>query len=241
MSGRIVLSLALTSLALFAFGCGEDEVPLEPEVPVNPYPANSTPEGAIRRFISTYEARDTSEFLKLFTSDFEFQFSNSTDPDLVNKFSAGWFKDDEIISSRNLFVGGVNSGGEFQPAAVSIDLNLGNTSPGPITFRGQDTLLHQRLFTSLNLTIQLPPSQFDPEGTTFVVGGVDPAAHEFFFVRGDAAELESDQATDSLHWYINRWADVSTINATFDFPNQASYKPGAIEGDSWGRIKGLYR
>jgi hypothetical protein len=251
-SGTTLLRLWLVALLILGcvsvWGCGDEDEILAPPPP-DPYPLNKTPRGAIQRFVAVYEAKDSTAYSRLFTGDFRFEFSNSADPDLANEYASGWFKEDEQISATNLFRGGVNNDGVFQAGALSIDLALIVASPQGDTAMGRDSTKSKYLFTPVNLTIQLPPSADDPEGSTFVVGGADPAVHRFFLVRGDAANsLSTDQPADAAHWYIWYWRDESTVTSRSEPPSEnelygETNHPRMVESKSntWGQVKGLYR
>jgi hypothetical protein len=222
-------------------GCGEEETTLSPTLQP-PLPQNNTPEGAIQRFIATYERKDSSEYTRLFTGDFLFEFSNSADPDLANEYSAGWFKEDERISANNLFHGGVNNDGVFQDAAQSINLDLITTTTQGDTTSGRDPTKFRLLYTPITLTIHLPPSVDDPEGTTFVIGGADPVPQRFFLVRGDAATgLNADQPADSLHWFMWFWRDESIPGYGPESRPGGRNSPWHANDATWGRLKALFR
>jgi hypothetical protein len=215
----------------------------DPPVTTTELPPANTPENLIARFIGVYKQKNTTEYDKLFTGDFLFEFSNSADPDLANEYSAGWFREDERVAAQNLFQGGVNNDGVFQDAAQSINLDLTQKVPQDDNSEGRDPEVYKVLFTPVQLTIQLPPSVDDPEGTTFVVGGADPAVHRFFLVRGDMANgLDENQVADDKHWYIWLWRDESTVTAA---PGQLSAQQTdptpQTTPPSWGRAKGDWR
>ena len=235
--GLVAVAICLV-LGLSA-GCGSDKS-TEPEPTLDPFPASSTPEGAVKRFVAVYNAMDSTEFARLLTEDFTFEFSNATDPDLVAQFATGWVKDDEIISARNLFQGGVNSSGLFQPRPNTIDLDFLQSVTRPDTIEGRDSTYYRVLLTPITLTIDVPPRPGETEGTTFLVGaGGSPSVQRFFFVRGDEAQLEPGQPADSLHWYLWRWRDESTPQLK---PHPGS-RLGPLESNeaTWGQVKAFYR
>jgi hypothetical protein len=241
---RVVCAIWFAVAVPLLSGCGEDEV----TAPVpTPLPQNTTPAGTIARFISLYENQNATEYTRLFTGDFLFEFSNSADPDLANEYSAGWFKGDEEIAATNLFHGGVNNDGVFQVGAQTIDLDFVITSPIGDTLSGRDSTVYKVLFTPVTLTLQLPPDPNDPEGTTFVVGGADPAVHRFLLVRGDMANgLDAGQPDDSTRWYIWLWRDESTVSrgggsGADQQPSGRGGDPRMAEGSTWGMVKGIYR
>jgi hypothetical protein len=239
---RFLVSLLVLIAVLPGCIFSPDEEPVE-EKPTTELTPNDTPENLIRRFIEVYERKNLTEYNKLFTGDFLFEFSTSADPDLANEYQAGWFREDERVAAQNLFNGGVNNDGEFQAAAQSIDLDLVQKIPQDDNSEGRDPEVNKVLFTPVTLTIQLPPDANDPEGTTFVVGGADPAVHRFFLVRGDAASgLEEDQPADDKHWYIFLWRDESTVTSPSGplgtDQQGSSHTPPT---PSWGAVKGTWR
>jgi hypothetical protein len=236
MTSSLALGALLIVLGVFV-GCGSDEVVGSKPAAM---PLNNTPENTILRFIAAYEQMDTTAYGQLFTGDFMFEFSNSADPDLANEYSAGWFKEDERFAATNLFNGGVNNDGVYQDGARIVELDFTQMAPLGDSQDGRNPDTHKVLFTPVQLVIQLPPSADDPEGTSFVVGGADPAVHEFFLVRGDQAYgLDDSQPADDEHWYIWLWRDESTV--TNKTSSGALDKPRMAEGSSWGMVKGLYR
>jgi len=108
---------------------------------------------------------------------------------------------------------------------------------------GRDPETHKVLFTPVTMTVQLPPDAKDPDGTTYVVGGADPAVHRFFLVRGDhASGLREDQPADDKHWYIWSWRDESTVAKSVTVSqSEGGDLPVQAQPTTWGRIKGAYR
>jgi hypothetical protein len=183
----------------------------------------------VLRFIHFYEQRDATEFSKLLTGDFTFEFSSAADPELAQKYSEGWFKDDEVISTRNLFEGGTAENGVFLVGALRIRLTLTPTAPADDNSPGRDPDLYKTLVASIHLVIDLPGDD------DFVVGEAPPQTNRFFLVRGDAAVgLEADQPADENHWYIWSWRDES-------LPIGKPQAPLQNESSTWGRVKGQYR
>lgn len=200
MRKHLVFLLLAVGLAGITSGCifSPDKGKKEPPPPL---PPNDTPEHTILRFVGAYEQMKAVEYEGLFTRDFTYDFSNATDPDLVQKYSTGWFKQDEKASSRNLFQGGTNSAGEYQPKATSIDINLAVTAP--VQDPGSsDPERHYTLLTRIDGTIVVPTS---PDPTTYII---ENNLNRFFLVRGDAAvDLDTGQPADANHWYIYNWRD----------------------------------
>ena len=181
-------------------------------------PLNDTPENTIIRFMAVYEAKDLEEYRRLLTGDFTFEFSNAADPDLVQRYSTGWFKADEVEAARKLF-----------EAASRIELSIQPTTPVADTGAGRDPLLYKMLAALVRMHVQLET------GDDFVCGEGVPQFHRFFLVRGDEAQgLDDDQPADSSRWYIWNWRDESP---PLSKPHETAQTPVL----TWGQIKAAYR
>jgi hypothetical protein len=218
-------------LILLLIGCGEEQVTQPTRETL---PPNTSPEGALQRFVATFERMDSAAYSHLFTGDFEFVFSSAADPDLAQEYSSGWFKQDENIYAGNLFYRGGRYG---YGSAQRINLDLRILSAEGDTASGRDTTQFKTILTQAFLTVQLGPSLDDPEGSAFGVGGADPAIHRFSLVRGDAAQgLSPGQYADAAFWYIWRWEDESE-------PYRYKETTGArsISRSTWGELKDNFR
>ena len=236
-----ILALVALVTGLFS-GCifspeEDDPVPPAPDGPIN-----DTPENTIARFIWAYENKKAPEYEGLFTGDFTFEFSNSADPELANNWSTGWFKSDEVLAARNLFLGGTNLDGKYQQAATSIDLILTKTQPVDDT-EGRDPTKYKVLSTPVDAVIVVPPEPPATDPTQYVVTN---NSHRFFLVRGDAAaSLAESQPADTTRWYIWSWKDE-----TVGLPGGAAVltstgagtraAPGRVPA-TWARVKAAAR
>jgi len=230
ISRRLAATLLTGALALAA-GCGTEPEPT-PQPPVGLQPSNDSPKNTILRFVAAYEAKKTAECQALFTGDFAFEFSNSADPDLANKWALGWFAADESVYVKNLFLGGWNQDGMYQEAASSIDLIFTKTEPVADTDSG-DPGKFQVLSTPVDAVFVVPPTPPATEPTQYVITN---NSHRFFLVRGDAAaELKSTQPADSTRWYIWKWRDE-----TAGYTAPAGLER-ATENATWGALKAVYR
>src|SRR5262249_14901625 len=137
-------------LALFilATGCSDNPVvaPIRQPPPLPPPP----PEIAIQRFIGAYEQKKLAEYLGMFTGDFTYEFSTSTDPTLVQQYSTGWFKNDEKESAAHVFNGYTPPGGATLPAATAIGINLAVDIPTDDNSSGVDPVTHKVLATRID-------------------------------------------------------------------------------------------
>lgn len=224
---RVALLPAL--LLALAASCGTEP---ESKPPVTLQPPNDTPKNTILRLIAAYEGKNTAEYRKLFTGDFTFEFSNSADPTLANRWSTGWFAADESASARHLFAGGTNLDGVPLEAAGRIDLVFTDIEPVPDTDSGDPTKFYV-LSTRVDGLWVVPPSPPATDSTYWIVTN---NSHRFFLARGDAAAgLRADQPADSTHWYVWKWADETTGVAA---PARVA---DATVPATWGKVKGLYR
>ena len=235
----------LTFLALAAVlagslsGCIFSPSKDEPVPPAPDGPINDTPENTIARFIWAYENKKSQEYEGLFTGDFTFEFSNSADPLLANQWSTGWFRNDEVLSARNLFQGGTNLAGEPQEAASSIDLILTRTQPVDDT-EGRDPTKYKVLSTPVDALIVVPPKPPATDPTQYVVTN---NSHRLFLVRGDAAaSLAESQPADTTRWYIWSWKDetVGISAASGPLKAAAASGPSSVTA-TWGRVKAAAR
>jgi len=219
---RFAVSIAI---ALALFGCKSSTEPKT--TPPPSLVANDTPAHAMERLISSYEKKNESAFAAMFTADYQYEFSNSTDPNLVTQYAGGWFKVDETTSSSHLFSGYTPPGGSTKEAASSISIALAVTTPTDDNSPGVDPATHKILATRVDGQIVVPEPGTDP--FTFVI---ENNFNVFYIVRGDAAAaLEVGQPADAQHWYIDRWVDLTGTAGG----NRAQTVPA-----TWGKLKGVY-
>jgi len=217
--------VVVIALAFVTFGCKSSTEPKTTQPPA--LVANDTPAHAIERLISSYEKKNESAFAGMFTGNYQYEFSTSTDPTLVQQYSAGWFKSDETASSSHLFSGYTPPGGNTLEPASSIDINLQTGAPTDDNSPGIDPVTHKILPTRVDGQIVVPNP--GAESTTFFITN---NYNVFYFVRGDSAiGLDGSQPADSLHWYVYRWVDLTSGPGG----NRAQTVPA-----TWGKLKGLY-
>src|SRR5262249_47448825 len=138
--------------ALLLAGCGSS--PTQPKSSGTALPGNNTPQSTILRLLAAYQGKKLPEFRGLFTGDYRYEFSNSTDPTLVTKYASGWFAADESASAQHLFKGGNNSDGIYQQAASSIKIVFSPTAPGDDPDR--DPATYKVLPTQVDGQIDVP-------------------------------------------------------------------------------------
>ena len=171
----------------------------------------------------------------MFTGDFDFEFSNATDPDLVNAYAGGWLKVDEAAAAAHLFHGYTPTGMPTAPAASSIDITLATTATSSDTTASLDPATHKMLATRVDGQIIIPPTGTATVPTTYLFANNYSV---FYLVRGDAAAgLDSSQPADTAHWYIRRWTDLTQPAVSA----QTLAAPKPAETSTWGKVKGLYR
>jgi len=206
--------------------------------PPDPLPENTTPQLAIRRFLGAYEQKKAPEYQGMFTTDFTYEFSNTTDPTLVQQYSTGWFKTDEKESSSHLFQGYTPPGGATLPAATRIDITLAVDLPSDDNTSGTDPATHKVLATRVDGGITVPQAGSDP--LTYVITN---NYNVFYLVRGDvAAGLDPTEHADANHWYIYRWVDLS--EQTGPAPSSirtASTSAPAAAPQTWGHLRADWR
>jgi hypothetical protein len=204
--------------------------PTKPATPAPSLPANDTPAHAVSRLIDAYETKSQDAYAGMFTGDFTYEFSNTTDPTLVTQYSTGWFRTDETASSSHLFHGYTPQGGETLAAATAITINLATTTPSDDNTSG-DPERHKVLRTRVDGIIAVPQAGGEP--LNYIITNND---NVFYFVRGDAADsLSSSQPADTLHWYVYKWLDLTGSSA------QGGAGRMLTEQATWGKLKASYR
>jgi hypothetical protein len=221
--------LFVFTLLVVLSGCSTDHIIGGPPPPPPQLPPNDSPANAIKRFIGAYEQKRFQEYVGMFTGDFTYEFSTSTDPTLVQQYSTGWFKTDEKESAAHLFQGYTPPGGATLPAATSIDINFAVDIPTDDNTPGTDPVTHKVLATRVDCSITVPQAGSEP--LTYVITN---NYNVFYLVRGDVAvNLDSTQPADDHHWYIYRWVDLS------EAPSPEANRPAA-QSKTWGSLKGMY-
>ena len=232
--------LAVTLMALAMVGALSGCVftpKSDPPPPPPPLSPNDTPHNAMLRFVGAYEQKKAQEYQDLFTTDFTYEFSNTTDPDLVAKYSTGWYKADETESSTHLFQGYTPPGLPYAPAASSINIDLANDQPVDDNGVGQDPVTHKFNFTRVDGQIVIPTA---PDPTNYLI---ENNTNVFYLVRGDQAQLNTNQPADSTHWYIYRWLDLTTATAAVagGLRTASANQAPPITRVTWARAKDATR
>jgi hypothetical protein len=222
------------ALAIFAvlFGAGCSGNPASPKPAAPTLAANDTPTNAAARLVGSYEQKNQSAFAGMLTGDFNFEFSTSTDPTLVQQYPTGWTRVDESESSSHLFSGYSPPGGSTLPAATSIDINLAVDIPTDDNTSGTNPTTHKVLATRVDGSITVPQAGSEP--LTYVITN---NYEVFYFVRGDvAAGLDETQPADAQHWYVYKWVDQ-----TQNYIPRPNSRGILVKTNTWGRLKSIYR
>jgi hypothetical protein len=232
MRKSLFVVLMAMALAPVLSGCVFSPNPKPPPPPAQ-LPPNDTPANAVQRFLGAYEQKKSAEYQGMFTGDFTYEFSTSTDPTLVQQYSTGWFKTDEKESSAHLFNGYTPPGGATLPAATTIDINLAVSIPTDDNTSGTDPVTHKVLATRVDGGITVPQAGAEP--LTYVITN---NYNVFYLVRGDVAvNLDTTQPADDHHWYIYRWVDLTEAPPAPSAIRTASTSGPAPAPETWGHLR----
>lgn len=233
-------------LALCVGGCSERGAGFvfAPRALPEPAPVPASPAGVLWLFQWTYNNKAISRCGELFTADYHFYFSPLDSAGVAYR-DVPWDRDDELISTTHLFVGGNLT----QPPASTIQLALDRNFfvyPEPSIWDPEGRW-HKSIRTQVFLSVRTV------DGSAFEVSGTV----DFHLVRGDSAMIPDDLVArgfrpDSSRWWISRWDDeTAELEAT-------PYRSGGREGvdvarqapilatqpiskRTWGALKVLYR
>jgi hypothetical protein len=240
---RRLAPLALLLIAGLVGGCWNPFSPLI--APVNgvstPPPAPSSAPGVLRLFEWCYNNKASAEYREIFSDDYRFFFS-PVDSAGADYRSTPWTREDELISTTQLF-----EGGSTEAAATSISLTLDKNFfvfPDPryvaTDLRGR---WHKNIRTQVVLNIRTS------DGNAIDISG----AANFYFVRGDSALIPEELrlrgfGPDSTRWYIQRWDDETaqagpggTIASLPARRSPARFSTTLDLVASWGAVKSFYR
>ena len=185
-------------------------------------PLNDSPANTMIRFETAYEYQAYSDLKKLLTSDFQFNFSAISDPQLAAHYGTTWGKDDESQSTTNLFAASnvINMQGVAE-ASVIADPDVPDSL--------QEYYAIARV-SSLELIIEFPGAD------AYYVD----APQDFYLVRGDRAMLDASQEAQADRWYIYRWVDKSAVPPSESPGTIHPASAAAAEHVTWGRVKATY-
>ena len=244
---RPFAALGLLAAAFLSSGCFN---PFSPRIGSGqgiskPPPVPNSAPNVLRLFEWCYNQKAVAEYRELFTDDFEFRFSPADSAGAEYR-GTKFTREDELISTTQLFLGGAAD----QPPASSVRLTLDKNFfvyPDP-NFSSTDARgrWHKYITTQVSLYIETA------DGNAIEVSG----AARFYMVRGDFALIPQELLSrgfgpDSNRWYIRRYddetaQDVGTVALSPAGPSRArGATPFAADRTaelaSWGYVKVAYR
>ena len=203
----------LGTLVIAAASCADNKAKVDP------------PTSAVQKLIVSYDQKNVSAYLGAFSGDYSYEFSQQSDSVLVRQYVYGWFKTDETRSATHLF-NGYTWQGRTLPGATAIDIHFGSETPVSDNSPGVDPTTHKLLATRVDGTITIPQPGAQP--TTLLINN---NYEVIYLVRGDKAVLlDSTQPADSMHWYIDRWVDLTQA--------QTGSSTSSV---TWGALRASYR
>lgn len=219
----------------------------------SPGPVPNSPANVLRLLEWCYNNRSPAPCRELFTEDFRWLCSPLDSTGAAWR-DPPWTRDDELISTTHLFVGGSVD----QPPASIIRLLFDRSffvHPDPFfthfpdnTLRDPSGVWHKSIRTTVTLQIGTD------DGNWFEIRG--HAA--FYFVRGDSALIPEELrlrgfGPDPGRWYIRRWDDETLQDeglahtrpqaqgAAAVATQHAVLDPQPVKNATWCRLKALYR
>jgi len=250
---RPLAALALMALSLGLSCCFN---PFSPRVAPNlgvapPAPVANSAANLLRLFEWCNNHKAIAEYSELFTADYRFYF-DPVDSSGSDYSGTPWTREDELISTTHLFVGGSADQEPASNITMRLDRNF-YIYPDPGYVQWDPTgIWHKNIRTQLYLTIQTP------NGSAWDISGYA----NFFLVRGDSALIPQDMkdkgiGPDHTHWDTRRLNDETahadgggnlapTGSAAVQVRRAA---PAAIRAGvadtpievSWGFIRAYYR
>src|SRR5262245_51608968 len=246
--------VTVAALGLVLAGCFNPFSPrMAPVLGVSkPAPVPNNPTNLLRLFEWCYNNQAAAEYREIFSDDYRFYLS-PTDSSGADWRGRPWTREDELISTTQLFVGGSAT----EPPASSIHLSLDRNfypSPDPEfrtwpdgTHRDFDGIWHQNIRTTVTLRITT-----EDGGSTEIQGHAN-----FYVVRGDSAAIPQELYNkgfrpDENRWYIRRWDDETAQEGGLAMaaalartvPAARASRPAnafPYQVPSWGSIKAYYR
>lgn len=213
-----------------------------------PPPIPNSPVNILRLLEWCYNNRAIEEYREVFADNYRFAYS-ALDTNGNAYRDVPWTREDELISTEKLFLGGDVT----QPAATSISLVFDRSFVVTGDVRDDGITRSPRVHKSINTTVTLNIRTAD--GSAIDVTG----RALFFLVRGDSAEIPTDLPfdRDSTRWYIERWEDQTAQSGSAMAPMPTLERlatgspatvetgtPGSIDvppNPSWGFVKRLFR
>lgn len=214
--------------------------------PADPAPTPDSPEAALRLFEWSYNNKSLSGCRDLFTADYRFHFSPFDSAGGAYR-GTPWTRDDELISTTHLFVGGSANVPPATTIRLALDRNFFVYADPRTAAWDPQGHWHKYIRTQVALDVQTGG------GSAIEISGTA----DFYLVRSDSAAIPTGPLArslrpDSTRWWINGWDDGTA---------QAGPSPGGVRGGAdpivarrrpvldaqpssnktWGWLKVLYR
>jgi hypothetical protein len=216
----LLAATALLSAAVGLSGCFN---PFSPRIaPVLGFskaaPVPSSASNLLRLFEWCYNNKALAEYRELFTDDYRFVFSPLDSAGLEYK-GTPWTREDELISTTHLFVGGSAD----QPPASAVRLTLDPNFyvfPDPNYVQWDPTgIWHKNIRTQIVINIQTG------DGNAIDISG----AARFYLVRGDSAVIPEELrllgfGPDPNRWYIRRLDDETAQGEPGGFAARSAWR-----------------
>lgn len=238
---RVTTALALiASLALGLGGCSTRVTRVDEAGVSNPPPVPLSPQAALQLLEWSYNHKALLECTDLFTADYRFYFS-PMDSAGAHYRSVPWIREDEVISTSHLFLGG----SARQPPAASVRLMLDKNfvvyPDAEFVASDPQGRWHKTIRTQVVLNLRLG------DGSAIDISG----GTTFSLVRGDSAAIPADLIArgfgpDSTRFWIRRWDDETTdgvgpLSEISRARPLAALATQPSSARSWGWLKVLYR
>lgn len=214
-------------IACVASGCSKSSTrPMLPPVQVA---VATTPVAALQALGLALDARDTTAYRELFTTDYVFRL-DPRDPAFFEWPGPVLTRSDELIAAAHMF----RVGNQTVAAANRIEVTwLDSLIAFPDGRPGKTSPYHAMIATRGRILADLGDAILDIS---------DPQV--FYLVRGDSAQIppELGVAADSTRWFIERWEDYALASpAAWEHARNA--RPAQTTPGSrklWGSLKKLY-
>jgi hypothetical protein len=221
---RVLLAVcAVIALA----GCSSGHWPL-PLAPVPTLPAvhdpprfATTPQDVATLLRAAWVGRDTAQYRRLFTGDYEFTLM-----DIEQADAPPLHRDDELRIAGHLFATGTSS----EPSLRRIDLAW-NSLVVPVSDQrpGKTAPFHQEFTVQATLKADLG------EAIWYVQG-----QQRLFVVRGDSADVTHGFPADSTHWYLERWEEGASSSGGAIVSRGGTLDTQPTARHTWSQLKILY-
>jgi hypothetical protein len=199
---RPLIAIALLGMLGGVVGCFNPFAPRT--APIRGFaqtaPVPNSASNLLRLFEWCYNNKAISEYRELFTDDYVFYFNPLDSAGEAYK-QAPWRREDELVSTTHLFIGGSAD----QPPADRIDLKLDRSFtivPDPnYVHSDAKGRWHKSILTQIDFSIQTTSDAQQVSGQV-----------RFYVIRGDSALIPEEMRSrgfgpDSNRWYIRQLDD----------------------------------